>query len=192
MIIDKSFSFMLKKVTLLVIIHYYRGIWFSFFEDEDENAVTVNANCYIDKLHSFITDFHLPQKEIYAQSIETFQQDGARPHLTQAVFHTLTLHFPIIISQKTPSPPQFNWPPYSPDLSPLDYFVFSDMKSLLYIPLNPLSYPNVQSLKTAISAILSSNSFFEKVKHAIDCFPAHLDTCIEFEGAPFTNNDVSH
>ena len=54
----------------------------------------------VDKLHSFIANFHLPQKDIYPQSIETFQQDEARPHLTQAVFHTLTPHFPIIISQK--------------------------------------------------------------------------------------------
>ena len=48
-----------------------------------------------------------------------YQQDGARPHTTELVRDWLASKFGSrVISHKTDRP----WPPYSPDLSPLDYW----------------------------------------------------------------------
>lgn len=57
---------------------------------------------------------------------EWFMQDGARPHRTAEVFSTLeTIFGAHVIGLDFPAHAQggIEWPPYSPDLNPCDYFL---------------------------------------------------------------------
>lgn len=56
----------------------------------------------------------------------SFQQDGAPPHFSLAAKKVISSSFPVnrIISRGFPQ----IWPPYSPDLSPLDFYFWSTLK----------------------------------------------------------------
>jgi hypothetical protein len=57
------------------------------------------------------------------------QHDGDPPHTTREVTALLNEHFADRqLERGRPVP----WPPWSPDLSPLDFFVFGCMKSRVY------------------------------------------------------------
>ena len=58
----------------------------------------------------------------------TFQQDGAGPHTSNQVLHYLRARFPErLISWRT----ERIWPPRSPDLSPLDFFLWGHVKEAI-------------------------------------------------------------
>lgn len=57
-----------------------------------------------------------------------FQQDGAPPHFSNDVRNWLTLNYPTWIGRGGPVP----WPARSPDLTPLDFFVWGTMKDIVY------------------------------------------------------------
>ena len=79
-----------------------------------------------------------------------FMQDGARPHRTPEVFQLLNQHFGSRIKGMD-YPNHFNdgieWPPYSPNLRPCDYFLWGYLKDKVW-EMNPTSIP---MLKTAIA-----------------------------------------
>ena len=58
-----------------------------------------------------------------------FQQDGAPPHFAIRVRDWLNAHFPgRWIGRRGP----VEWPPRSPDLTPLDFFLWGHLKSVVY------------------------------------------------------------
>lgn len=58
-----------------------------------------------------------------------FQHDGAPPHITRAVTNHLNRNFPDNwIGRNGP----ILWPPRSPDLTPLDYFLWGCIKEVVY------------------------------------------------------------
>ncbi|XP_071055356.1 histone-lysine N-methyltransferase SETMAR-like [Onthophagus taurus] len=74
-----------------------------------------------------------------------FQQDGALPHVAHPVREFLNNSFPERwIGRRGP----IEWPPRSPDLIPLDFFLWGYLKSKVYAE-KPL---NVDALKNCISA----------------------------------------
>lgn len=63
------------------------------------------------------------QREIW------LMQDGARPHRTDAVMRTIRGRFgERVISLGA----RIEWPPRSPDLNPLDFFLWGHLKSIIY------------------------------------------------------------
>ncbi|PNF16851.1 hypothetical protein B7P43_G06773 [Cryptotermes secundus] len=58
-----------------------------------------------------------------------FQHDGAPPHYTQHVRHYLDESFP---NHWLGSGGAVAWPLRSPDLTPLDYYLWGHMKTLVY------------------------------------------------------------
>ncbi|KMQ81391.1 transposable element tc3 transposase, partial [Lasius niger] len=77
---------------------------------------TVTGCVYLDMLQNFA----LPQLE-ELQPIVYFQQDGAPPHWLTAVREHLNETFPNRwIGRGGPIP----WPPRSPDITPLDFFLW--------------------------------------------------------------------
>uniref|UniRef100_V5G0A7 Transposable element Tc3 transposase n=1 Tax=Anoplophora glabripennis TaxID=217634 RepID=V5G0A7_ANOGL len=88
----------------------------------------LDGNTYLELLESTIdpriteileSDDNLLENEI------TFQQDGAPPHYAAAVRQFLDDHFPgHWIGRRGP----VEWPPRSPDLSPLDFFSVGSFK----------------------------------------------------------------
>ncbi|GFV22324.1 transposable element Tc3 transposase [Trichonephila clavipes] len=96
-----------------------------FFKNDEGHNVTVNG----DRYRAMITNFFIPELKNHDVQELWFQQDGATCHTARATIDLLKdtfgdrliLRFGLV-----------NWPPRSCDLTPLDYFLWGDVKSLVY------------------------------------------------------------
>lgn len=135
-----------KKVTV------WCGLWAEgvigpyFFENHEENAVTVNAVRY----RSMITDFLWQELEGVDIEEVWFQQDGATCHTTRETIDLLQTRFPgRVISRNG----DINWPPRSCDLTPLDFFLWGYLKNKVYVNM-PNTIPELkQEIRREIAAI---------------------------------------
>ncbi|GFU61899.1 transposable element Tc3 transposase [Trichonephila clavipes] len=93
-----------------------------FFKNDEGYNVTVNR----DRYRAMITNFFIPQLNNHDVQELWFQQDGAT-HVTQLDLLKDTFG-DRLISRFGP----VNWPPRSCDLTPLDYFLWGYVKSLVY------------------------------------------------------------
>ncbi|GFT72903.1 putative DD41D transposase [Trichonephila clavipes] len=97
----------------------------SFFKNDEGHNVTVNG----DRYRAMITNFFIPELNNHDVQELWFQQDGATCHTARATIDLLKDAFgDRIISRFGP----VNWPPRSCDLTPLDYFLWGYVKSLVY------------------------------------------------------------
>ncbi|GFV30057.1 uncharacterized protein TNCV_1195041 [Trichonephila clavipes] len=96
-----------------------------FFQNDEGHNVTVNGDRYI----AMITIFFIPELNNHDVQELWFQQDGATRHTARATIDLLKDTFDYhLISRFGP----VNWPPRSCDLTPLDYFLWGYVKSLVY------------------------------------------------------------
>ncbi|GFY36389.1 putative LOC100569746 [Trichonephila clavipes] len=87
--------------------------------------VTVNG----DRYRAMVTNFFIPELNKHDVQELWFQQDGATCHTARATIDLLKDTFgDRLISRFGP----VNWPPRSCDLTPLDYFLWGYVKSLVY------------------------------------------------------------
>ncbi|GFV07862.1 protein Wnt-4 [Trichonephila clavipes] len=95
------------------------------FKNYEGHNVTVNGDRYRAK----ITNFFIPELSNHDVQELWFQQDGATCHTARATIDLLKDTFgDRLISRFGP----VNWPPRSCDLTPLDYFLWGYVKSLVY------------------------------------------------------------
>ncbi|GFU35851.1 transposable element Tc3 transposase [Trichonephila clavipes] len=93
--------------------------------DEGHN-VTVNSDRYT----AMITNFFIPELNNHDVQELWFQQDGITCHTARATIDLLKDTFgDRLIFRFGP----VNWPPRSCDLTPLDYFLWGYVKSLVYV-----------------------------------------------------------
>ncbi|GFU71496.1 putative DD41D transposase [Trichonephila clavipes] len=96
-----------------------------FFKTDEGHYVTVNG----DRYRSMITNFFIPELNNHDVKELWFQQYGATCHNVRATIDLLKDTFgDHLISRFAP----VNWPPRSCDLTPLDYFLWGYVKSLVY------------------------------------------------------------
>ncbi|GFV54625.1 transposable element Tc3 transposase [Trichonephila clavipes] len=96
-----------------------------FFKNDEGHNVTVNG----DRYRAMITNFFIPELNNHDVQQLWFQQDGAACHTARATIDLLKNTFgDRLISRFGP----VNWPPRSCDLTPLDYFLWGYVKSLVY------------------------------------------------------------
>ncbi|GFV63143.1 putative DD41D transposase [Trichonephila clavipes] len=96
-----------------------------FFKNDEGHNVTING----DRCRAMITNFFIPELNNHDVQELWFQQDGATCHTTRATIYLLKDTFgDRLISRFGP----VNWPPSSCDLTPLDYFLWGYVKSLVY------------------------------------------------------------
>ncbi|GFX86823.1 transposable element Tc3 transposase [Trichonephila clavipes] len=96
-----------------------------FFKNDKGHNVTVNG----DRYRAMITNFFIPELNNHDVQELWFQQDGAICHTARATIDLLKDTFgDRLISRFGP----VNWPPRSCDLTPLDYFLWGYVKSLVY------------------------------------------------------------
>ncbi|GFW53270.1 histone-lysine N-methyltransferase SETMAR [Trichonephila clavipes] len=96
-----------------------------FFKNDEGHNVTVNG----DRYRAMITNFFIPELNNHDVQDLWFQQDGATCHAARATIDLLKDTFgERLISRFGP----VNWPPRSCDLTPLDYFLWCYVKSLVY------------------------------------------------------------
>lgn len=97
-----------------------------FFKNAEGVRVTVNGPRY----RAMINEFLLPKIQDIGVADLWFQQDGATCHTANDTIALLRETFDEnIISRRGP----VNWPPRSCDLTPLDYFLWGYVKSLVYV-----------------------------------------------------------
>ncbi|GFV84193.1 putative DD41D transposase [Trichonephila clavipes] len=96
-----------------------------FFKNDENHNVTVNG----DRYRAMITNFFIPELNNHDVQELWFQQDGATCHTARATINLLKDTFgDRLISRFGP----VNWPPRSCNLTPLDYFLWGYVKSLVY------------------------------------------------------------
>ncbi|GFW99043.1 transposable element Tc3 transposase [Trichonephila clavipes] len=96
-----------------------------FFKNDEGHNVTVNG----DRYRAMITNFFIPELNNHDVQELWFQQDGVTCHTARATIELLKDTFgDRLISRFGP----VNWPPRSCDLTPLDYFLWYYVKSLVY------------------------------------------------------------
>ncbi|GFV94860.1 putative DD41D transposase [Trichonephila clavipes] len=108
----------------------------SLFSDEAQfwlNGYVNKQNCRIwseaNPQVAIITNFLIPELNNHDVQELWFQQDGATSHTARATIDLLKDMFgDRLISRFGP----VNWPPRSCDLTPLDYFLWGYVKSLVY------------------------------------------------------------
>ena len=111
------------KVTAWCGVTSERVIGPFFFEDANENAVTVTAERYRDMLAIFV------QPQLANMAGYWWQQDGATAHTARATMQLLTAMFQDrIISRNS----DFEWPPRSPDLTAPDFWLWGYLKDKVY------------------------------------------------------------
>ncbi|GFT86619.1 uncharacterized protein TNCV_5123691 [Trichonephila clavipes] len=96
-----------------------------FFKNNEGHNVTANG----DRYRAMITNISIPELNNHDIQELWFQQDGATCHTARATIDLLKDTFgDRLISRFGP----VNWPPRSCDLTPLHYFLWGYVKSLVY------------------------------------------------------------
>ena len=109
-------------------------------------------------------------------------QDGAPPHWAKAVRDWLNSNLQQRwIGRGGVEDNNIPWPARSPDLTPMDFFLWGFIKSKVYVK----EYENIDSLKAAITAafqeipreMINSTlcSFEKRLKMVIECQGRHVE-----------------
>ena len=97
-----------------------------------------------------LQEFLIPQLDEDDQEERIhFQQDGAPPHYLGEVREYLNTRF---LGRWIGRAAPIAWPPRSPDLTPLDFFLWGFVKDRLFVPPLPA---NVVELRTRITAAVA-------------------------------------
>lgn len=139
---------------------------------------TVKAASYTEML----TDFFIPTVMGLGLSGDQywFQQDGARPHRTRGIFECLTETFDsrlIALDAQKIIHKGFDWPPYSPDLTPCDYFLWGHLKNNIYRN-RPTT---IEELKSAVHVWINTIDA-TTLRNVADGFISRVRKLIEVEG----------
>lgn len=114
-----------------------------------------------------------------------FMQDGATPHRTSQIFSTLHSFFDehvIGLGYPRFSGGGLEWPPYSPDLNPCDYFLWGFMKDKVYAK-QPKDLKELQkSIDLAAKSITA-----EMRQNVINGFLRRLECLTQSDGGHFEN-----
>lgn len=115
-----------QKVTVWAALSS-AGIIGPFFYEEYGETTTVMSQRYQTILKTkFLPELRRRDKEM---NNVWFQQDGATPHTARIVLEWLAEKFgEHFISLRS----KIEWPPYSPDLNPLDFFLLDYLKDRVY------------------------------------------------------------
>lgn len=145
-----------KKCTAWVGLASWGVIGPFFFEDDGGKTTIVDSDGYLQMLRGYLTTEL--QKQQGHNRRTWFQQDGAPPHRTKRVMEHLQQMFPQrVISLGG----DITWPPRSPDLNPLDFFLWGYLKSKVYNN-NPTTIDQLKAnIQTEIDGI--SNVMLKRV-----------------------------
>ena len=147
-----------------------------FFEDETGSTVTINGERYSNMLN----DFLIPAlKRHRMASRTTYQQDGAPPHVCRLAKDVISNAFgDKVISKGFTN----EWPANSPDLNPLDYFMWSYLKTRVFSGgYHPTSFEELKSKINEVANEIPQNL----LQSAIENIVSRLEACIANMGGHF-------
>lgn len=143
-----------------------------FFFDENLNAEAYEA-MLIQQIIPAIRNLY-PNDEFNQL---WFQHDGAPAHFALRVRRVLDENFPHRWIGRRGT---IEWPPRSPDLTPLDYFLWGYLKERVY-KIRPV---NIEDLKQRITNEMNTITV-EMLRNVRDAFPLRLAHCQAEEGRQF-------
>ena len=155
-------------------------LWAGILEDQiigpyffDRN---VTQESYLDMLQSYLEGFLNNLSEPQRSSM-FFQQDGAPPHYATIVRNYLHEQFP---GRWIGRRGRIEWLARSPDLTPLDFFLWGHLKSVVY-----QNRPrNIDELKEAITQEIRNISR-ETLLQVRRSFSERIEKCLEVNGGHF-------
>lgn len=141
-----------------------------FFQDDRENATTVNAARYTGMVRTFLT-----QELVRFPQITWFQQDGATCHTARVSMTALRELFPNhIISING----DIVWPARSPDLSACDFFLWGFLKSKVYVE-RPQTLAELKlKIQEEVARITPA-----MLRRVMENFRLRLQECVDRNGA---------
>lgn len=163
-------------------IRFGVNVWVGLLDDTiigpyiyEEN---LNADRYYNFLRTFLTEY--VDNNICLNRLNTvwFQQDGAPPHNARRVGECLSEMFPgKVISNNG----DILWPARSPDLSPLDYYLWGTMKDLIHktVP------TDIDELRRTIITTFRTKIRRRDISRAIQNLRKRVELCLEVEGGVF-------
>lgn len=168
------------KVHIFVLIHSRIGVVGPYFIDEIEDQTDCRETLTTSRYISMLQDQVIPElKRKLGSSFETcwFQQDGAPVHTAARSLEFLKSVFGRrLVSNKT----DCIWPPYSPDLSPLDYWFWSFMRRLI-----GQHDPQTKQEVKEVAGLACSQISEVQVRKAISDFPIRIMALIDAQGQHF-------
>ncbi|GFX02701.1 putative DD41D transposase [Trichonephila clavipes] len=143
-----------------------------FFKNDEGHNVTVNG----DRYRAMITNFFIPELNNHDAQELWFLQDGATCHTARATIDLLKDTFgDRLISRFGP----VNWPLRSCDLTPLDYFLWRCVKSLVYAD-KPQTLDHLEdNIRRVIADIR-----LQMLKKVIENWTSRLDYIRASRGSP--------
>jgi hypothetical protein len=89
-----------------------------------------------------------------------FLHDGAPAHFTLAVWEWLGRHYPGCWIDCGPKDPML-WPPHSPDLNPVDFYLWGSIKNAVYANIVDIREQLWQCIQDAANEIHTTPVVFE-------------------------------
>ncbi|GFW48791.1 transposable element Tc3 transposase [Trichonephila clavipes] len=140
-----------------------------FFKNDEGHNITVNG----DRYRAMITNFFIPELNNHDVQEMWFQQDDATCHTARATIDLLKDTFgDRLISRFGP----VNWPPRSCDLTPLDYFLWGYVKSLVYAD-QPQTLDHLEDNIRRVIADIRPQMLEKVIKNWTSSEPAVAVTC---------------
>lgn len=134
-------------------------------------GVKINKNYYLgDILQRVVEPWSMAH---FGNREWIFQQDSAPAHKAREVQDWCKAHFPGFISSQ-------EWPPYSPDLNPMDFSVWSILEARACAT----PHKSLESLKQALLREWDKITLRE-VRAISENFPKRLRACIKAKGGHF-------
>lgn len=149
------------RSNMVVLVHIYEG--------------HLNTAKYIEILDLLHNQLNLLPEEEHHNII--FQQDGAPAHNSRISRAYLNEHFNVWIGTNG----TIRWPARSPDLTPLDYFLWGHVKNEVY----KTCYNTVQDLRVAVENVIRSIHHNTLQRATRNEFQRRLNLCIRNEGGHF-------
>ena len=141
--------------------------------DEEGRSASVNG----DRYQSLLQDVWTEVRFRSSQRLFWVMQDGARPHTTDINLNLLRDKFRgRVISRRS----EHSWPPYSPDLNPLDFFVWGYLEDQV----KRIKPATVEELRAAVEDVASTVPE-EMIRDAAQNFIKRCRACIEASGGHF-------
>ncbi|XP_067130452.1 uncharacterized protein [Centruroides vittatus] len=160
------------------------NVWAGIFGDRLLGPIFLDSNqtgeSYLDLLENVVHPLLVDIVELddrYLEDRLTFQQDGAPPHCARSVIEFLNTAFSgHWIGRRGP----LEWPARSPDLSPLDFFLWGHLKSKIYAT-EPRSLEELRQ-RIIDECCQITPETFRSVRNR---FEQNLYYCMEVSGAQF-------
>ena len=145
-----------------------------FFENQQGTATTVTADAYVQMLQFFVA----PELRKFPQNC-WFQQDGASAHFALIVRSWLDDRFP---NKWIGRGGAVSWPPRLPDLTPMDFYFWGHLKSMVFTAPYPTDIEDLKQRIVNSVQVLRCPLTLQNVRRS---FSKRVELCIANNGGLF-------